>query len=811
MHKSQNGVRFNTLDLKILQFLEYSNKIAFDHQIFTTLLGVRLNFEFSKTRLRNLLRFVNIALMLLFFLLVIMRAISPINRSDSIFFRLTGLPLGLVIPPFLAIIIFFFLIDANFRSSLNFKIHQLMVADSNEQQSQKAIFVFLLSIVPFFIIVFFNMRSSIPHLLQGVDGDYTLAQSINQVRMGHSLTHFNSNLLQGVGGNTYFPINFRIDPASLVMGSVNGQLGVVLGHTVWAFLLYSSTFFLTHQLAFKPSVSLISALFSTYLFVIPGIFNWTAIFSQCPWIYTIIALTNLILARILGHVSAIEKRENTKFGFHKFLLDFGIVCFFVTYAPLWISVFIPIVLILIGVTTFKINKRFRVNFLLQTLAPWILCALIGGGVYIVGFYLSSSTFVFASDFAMPERELKHVSLVFRDFANFIIYLLALVFVFWIKKFGFNSGNIKLSLISLLYFYLGMSFSGSFFYFKRDSYPGPAPIYTEFSVLSLLGVFCGIVTFAFISTCTSHLLPKMRFDLLAHPWLFAMIFGVFTFFYVTTLPAPIKWQFPASNRIIEESRNLSLYESGAAFKGRLASFTGMKINHPIDQPELQSYSYTLLNSLGDDFRHASYWFYGIPTLAEYNPAITAANYRYLTANFSLKNDRSYRNILVLRKANLEKLRLVGVSRMISDIRFENLGEPLQSLSSPLGEVYLYSLGKANLNGFELKDDAAENSLSVDTEKTVLLSRTRSLTIHGHDYVFSSKALGRHRIVLPIEFSNCLNFRSVGKIEVSRFQNFLTAIEFEGPMKVEINYSYGIFHNPTCKVKDFLDYQTRAISR
>ena len=252
-------------------------------------------------------------------------------------------------------------------------------------------------------------------------------------------------------------------------------------------------------------------------------------------------------------------------------------------------------------------------------------------------------------------------------------------------------------------------------------------------------------------------------------------------------------------------DLSIYPQDAEFNGRVATFTGLNISKSISQPELQSYDYTLLNNFGDDFRHSNLWFNGIPTFSEYSPTISAWNYAYSKKYFFLNGDRSYRNILVKRKLNLDQLRLIGVSRIITDKKVSDLGDPVVKLERNGEDIFLYRLENSNTSGIPFntqKDMESFTGVLSDPKIGILDSKITRL---GSGLRIVSQNKGQRYLLLPIEFSKCLDIESNREVKIFRTQGFLTGIMFNDDLDAKITFRYGVFTNQTCKIQDYLDFR------
>lgn len=720
------------------------------------------------------------------------------SRDESYFLRLTSAPIGKVIPVFALILLLSLIATASFRSIFGAQIANIFDSEEAPKRRITLLKMYLLSI-PFLATgLYLLFRRTSSYLLQGVDGDYTLTLARNQVLLDQSPLFFNSNLLQGVSGNIYFPINFIIDPAGYILGYFSTANGIYLSHILWSTILFSSIFYVTSALKLRPHITLFVSIFATYLFVLPGILNWTVIFFQVPWLYMIMAVSNFIIGRILHF----QYSSNV---FKEFLVNLVLIFYLATFAPLWIMVFLPIILI---VMLLKLGSRRnqKIRLLVSIFLPWGVVFGAGALTYIAGLYLSSSSFVFSTEFIMPERGLKHISVFFRGVPNASIVALGIGVGIAALRFKSVSKELTLLSCSIISFYSFMTIFGSYFYANRDSYLGPPPLYTEFSSLPIIGIFAGLFLVLFLHSSALYFFPKNGARIAFSSGGFLPAFILLVVLHTYSLPLSIRgWEFPAVNKIQNSLIDLSIYSQNAEFKGRVATFTGLNLAKPLTQQEQQSYDYTLLRNFGDDFRHSSLWFNGIPTFSEYNPTISAWNYAYSKKYFFLRGDNSYRNILVKRQLNLDQLRLIGVSRIITDKEMSALGKPIVKLEKNGQSVFVYRLENSNLSGisFKRKGDLELLSEGISVPKIDVLDS--KITRFRSGIRVQAKNDGKKYMLLPIEFSNCFDLESKKSVKIFRVNDFLTGIVFKNNLDVKITFRYGVFTNSICKIQDYFDFR------
>ena len=86
----------------------------------------------------------------------------------------------------------------------------------------------------------------------------------------------------------------------------------------------------------------------------------------------------------------------------------------------------------------------------------------------------------------------------------------------------------------------------------------------------------------------------------------------------------------------------------------------------------------------------------------------------------------------------------------------------------------------------------------------------LTLKGGDLRIEASSPGKSMLILPLEFSNCITFKSndpkSGFIDAFRVDGILSGLLFNGFLDVTAELRYGVFTNNGCRLKDLDDYKT-----
>ncbi len=77
------------------------------------------------------------------------------------------------------------------------------------------------------------------------------------------------------------------------------------------------------------------------------------------------------------------------------------------------------------------------------------------------------------------------------------------------------------------------------------------------------------------------------------------------------------------------------------------------------------------------------------------------------------------------------------------------------------------------------------------------------------IISANSQGKSLLIIPLEFSNCISFKSnninSGLIDSFRVNGILTGLLFENNLNVTAKLRFGIFTNTGCRLKDLEEYR------
>jgi hypothetical protein len=292
-------------------------------------------------------------------------------------------------------------------------------------------------------------------------------------------------------------------------------------------------------------------------------------------------------------------------------------------------------------------------------------------------------------------------------------------------------------------------------------------------------------------------------------------------------------FPPSETAITKylSGDIGL-ATGRVFNGRVATITSPTSAGGATWDDAFRNDIELIQSLGNEHRTIGMWFYGIPTLIEFNHLIRPLLFAVTKTYLAHDEDGQSLNILNFRDANIKILRLLGVRYLVTDRPTPTVGArrilsipakknsilALDEISDPNIGVSptqtIVRTGRQALDALSASEFDFETTAIVSNEGNVPLSRAVDVHIsveQGGLRVQASSG-GTSMVVIPFQFSHCFRLSSRGPGNdptLLRADFLLTAILFRGNLDALLEYRQGPFAGMLCGLKDFFE-DRRALS-
>ena len=186
----------------------------------------------------------------------------------------------------------------------------------------------------------------------------------------------------------------------------------------------------------------------------------------------------------------------------------------------------------------------------------------------------------------------------------------------------------------------------------------------------------------------------------------------------------------------------------------------------------------------------------------------------------------RNSSIYSLLGVRYLRADSLSSSLSDFSDDNSEPPMKfSASDFLVELKNPNIGDYSPTKTYVVESLEETFKTMDRSdfsliddvvvykplaKNFVKASNSKLTLKGGDLRIQANSPGKSMLILPLEFSNCLAFKSndskSGFIDAFRVDGILTGLLFDGYLDVTAELRYGIFTNSDCRLKDLSDYKT-----
>jgi hypothetical protein len=690
---------------------------------------------------------------------------------------------------------------------------------------------FAINIVAFSVCACLAFARNINALFYHFDGSYMFVDARDQLRHGEPLFEYANNFLQSIG-NIQFPVNanllFFYWPIAWFSDYSVAKIACYL---VIAAIVFASTYAMARMLAVPRRVSLVA--------------GWIVGFTTCPFVplwyfYPIFDSAPQFLPVFVAPVLAFWLIA--RIGRGGLLADVASAIGLLMWAVYFMSAIVLLLpVIVLGTAPYVAMAislaQNRTELLRKTsvLAGLLILATVLQWPWLVaGIFLYTSPNLYPADFTVVYQNAASAS-VFFHYGRGVGYA-GLVFVVS-AAFGavisLRSSNTPLRYAAwtticliALFILLGRVLVAT------PHWIFPPPIYFEIAMWPLYGTFAAI-TFDFASKLLAKYLPQSGKRFVTQPYTAALAVGILVagvlVFYRP--PTPNGYPFPpgktAAVSFLSDHIGLA---SASEFKGRI--LTAMPVKQgPTDawSQQMSSASNWAIES-GNDEMSLGLWYYRIPTLFEYNQFLSPAFHAVIKRDLQQPPVAHQRNITVLDYPNARVLQLLGVRYVLMPQPDASLGA-VQVTEDRNGVSWgIVELPRPNLASYSPTSVEARSSLSgmldfinddeIDLTKRAvsLLPQTAQLTpavssklsLQGKDLRLVAESEGRSLIVVPVEFSHCVEIRQVGPDSSSapalqRIDGLLTGVVFERHIDAVLSFRIGLLHNPTCRWADYREFK------
>ncbi|MEM7058113.1 MAG: hypothetical protein AAF557_11030 [Pseudomonadota bacterium] len=662
-------------------------------------------------------------------------------------------------------------------------------------------------------------------LFLGFDGSYMRNLAARQSAWDLPMAYFTFDMFQGLG-DLFFTTNFQLFPANsigMLFGPTSDQAKIAV--YVVSFLELTIAIFLLGRFIELPTTAALAGAFAMPLLAFP-LFETGAIYSLLslvPQTATLIAVVT-----IMGWAYCGITGSWTGFLWRSAILIGGLV--FISLAAVINFLVAAPIMVIYAIAGLAIsNSRRETLFKIALLILAVLVMLAGPVWFFLGLALNS-----APAFFPAELENNRVSLLFSTIlfhwklitaAGPIFVVLAIIGAIWalIKDTHPARRVLAWSVLSVVVLIVG----GWLLTLLTGGWRGPAPLYFEFYAMPLYSVFAAYTVWQ----CTSFLPAKLMTRLKPEAALPLLVLGAAVLaigFAAGTKDRRHHFTFPPHPSNAIRALNGMAQKPGAAFKGRVAVLTGQQIDRPVTWTDLHVIDSKAVAELGNDHRLIGLTYFDLPTLFQYTSSISPGTYAFLSRLLALPEDQQSRSVLVLRRYNEPVLQMLGVAAVITDVELP--GTPLAT--DQIGETrhFTYAIDDPNLGSYSPTEIVPDKSapeiitaiaaVDFDPKTTIFadLSTTASL-VPAHLQKFEigfdglkieAQSSATSILLLPIEFSSCLDLKTDADAQLVRANLVLTGLVFSADVSAVIRLRHGAYTNPSCRLEDRRQMQALDLS-
>ena len=655
---------------------------------------------------------------------------------------------------------------------------------------------------------------------------------------------FSMNFLQSIG-NIWLPLDTTVIPGFFFSSFfTDGILNPVISSTYFAVELYLATFILSRCLGFSPAFSIFPAWFLP-LISMPYFWpTWiTPTFNLGPQLSTLASVNAVILClfMLIGRRGIIL---SATMALLICLLLIGIII----WVPVLSALLVPSLSILGAFAL--VGASHKREFLHKAISALLILAVLlslGTLQFIYGIYSYTSTHYFPDEFFNTSSSWYSTSILFHAKVWGLIgpVLVSLAILGGFLAYRQSVKPLRWLGAGVLCWAFIMLTTGFLSVMVFDSWSAPRMMLFE---LVLLPVYACFATYAFFTmgrlliTTIGRLpyVPILPAHIQIHMGRFwpAYIFVVTVALTLTNKLAPNtnKWVWPPLETEITAllKNNIGL-SPGAVFQGRVANISGGKGNYAPTWFNQSGFDTALRAATGNDHRLVGLWINNIPTLSEHSSFITPTFYLVTKRLLSSESDVPMRSMLTLTKFNRKILEVLGVRYVISD---EALGDGAilrVTLDVPkINKVFLYELPSPNLGTYyptrTIVVSSASEAMrymsgdSIDFRHDVIADQvlpkdlvpalSNKMEIYPDLIRINARSEGESVIVLPLEYSNCLEYElksnAEGPYKIFRANLTQVGIIFTQSIEGSIRFRYGLLSNNHCRLDDMEDMKRLNIS-
>ena len=672
---------------------------------------------------------------------------------------------------------------------------------------------------------------NVGELFYHYDGAYVLVDSRGQLTSAPPWFAFANNFLQSVG-NIQLPENARLLFYLWPLGWLSDlRVSEIAVYLLIASIVFLSTYKLARLLLRPLPVALTAAWIVGFVGApfMPIPFFYAILFSA-PNFVTVITIPVMIfwLVGLAGRASSLLAAAMAAAGL------VALTFYTLTAVP----IFIPIIAVgSLPYLALGLAIAYRRNELLQTVvvlaAALIAMVAMGWPLYVLGLFLDSAPHFFPEDFTVVYHDKIFASVVFQGRILGWAGPSLVVTAFVGALLSLNSKSFETRAAAWAVLVVVVAFIGAGTALTVTSHwIFPPPIYFELAVWPLYGLFAAVAVIALVGIVAEPFerIARSRGFAFRPSWmgLLATV-ALAVFLAVHKVPSIPVYPFPPKVSQVTAILQANIASNTASrFQGRV--LTAMPIKADGDDAWLQqlmaSIDWAIKN--GNDEQSVGLWYYGIPTLFEYNQFMSPAFHALIKRALQRPPLAHQRNITVLTYPDARILKLLGVRYVLTPRPDAALGALRATEDRAGGRWGLIELSAPNLATYspttvEVRGDLAsmldfmmDDRIDLARQATapanvagpLVPARSSALAMAGRDLHVTAESDGRTLVVVPLEFSHCIELHEEhpavgGGATLIRIDGLLTGMVFDRHVDAVLSFRIGPLHDPLCRWEDYRD--------
>jgi hypothetical protein len=661
------------------------------------------------------------------------------------------------------------------------------------------------------------------------DGSYMLVDARDQLKFGQPLFAYANNFLQSIG-NIQFPQNARllffywpIDWFSNLAASRIAS-GLLI-----AAIVFASAYALARLLSQSREVALAAGWILGFIATpfVPIWFFYPILFISPSFV--LIVAAPVAFFWLIGTVG----RSASLFADAARAAGLIALAFYVMAASL---IVLPVVVV--GALPYVVlalcaaRSRFELGRKLAVLAAALAVAtLLRWPWYALGLFLDTAPNLFPGDFTAPYNDKVYASIMFQGglfgwAGPLLVASAALGAIFSVKAAAVELRAAAWTTLVLIAIFI----SAGVFLTVMPHWILPPPIYFEIAVWPLYGVFAGATLIRLSDFIVAQMARrKWRLGTSGRSRSLVPIVAFVVAVVIVLSKSPTAMGYPFPPRLSPVAATLQAeigVDTAARFRGRVATIIPVKNDGPDAITQQISTSYNWALAVGNDEMSLGLWYYRVPTLFEYNQFLSPLFQALLKRALQRPLLTYPRNMTIFTHPDGRVLKLLGVRYVLMPQPDVSLGV-LRASEDRAGEAWgLIELEAPNLATYspttvETRDGLAATldflvDDSVDLTKRAVardaivgpLTPARSVTLAmaGKDLAVTADSDGRSLVVMPVEFSHCLELNETQPgtaTTLERIDGLLTGIVFEHHLDAILSFRIGPLRNPSCRWHDYQD--------